>query len=257
LAGSPDPRLTEFAGLAEEFYSALTEENELPARLSDEDRAPFEQRTWAAEDAIDALVDRLDPSSSVDLGIRAKVAEWRYHRREDDLEQDNWIKDLIRSNLAVAGIPATEKNPFWTNRDCPSETPKQCPVYKPDSVTAGEDIAEMRRLSQRYIDAITFEGGAADYTRCFGELVAFGKTVLAKIGKGYSQRDDFVVWANLVLAYDDIYLAELEEESVFGGSIDHNRNHVLKLMFERARETGDQLIVTAQRWNAQQGGANV
>lgn len=143
-------------------------------------------------------------------------------------------------------------------------------VDKPDSVVAGEDIAEMRRLSARYLDALSAQCELADNDprlvracsktdRCLKQLFDFGELVKSKIGKSYLQRDDFVVLANLVLAIDDIYLEQLnEEQECFGaGGIDGNRNEVLRFLMERGREDGDRLIAEATAWRLVHGGADV
>ncbi len=131
---------------------------------------------------------------------------------------------------------------------------------KPDDVAAGEAIAEMRRLSKRYAEAA--ESGKYSFpeaARRHKRLKTFCEKVVAGIGKRYSQRDDFVVWANLILAYDDIYLIQLQDEDELCGSksVEAARNNVLRMLLQRAVETGDQLVEKAARWNAQQGGAHV
>ncbi len=276
--GVVDPRLDEFAALADEFHAALTAELDSTLERSSEEQTLDEKRVHDADDAIDAFVSMLDPKLPADLGIRAKVAEWRYARRDDDLAQDSWIYDLIQANLAVAGIAPLKESPFRVGYDDtriktwvdePDLTPRS--DCKPDSIAAGEDIAELRRLSQRHIEALECEarldGNAPQHketcentSRCLQDLCDFGETLKSKVARCYSQRDGFVVLGNLVVAIDDVYLEGLEEEVAFFGAearIEGHRNGVLRTLIELARKDGDKLVREAACWNASQGGANV
>ncbi|MFT3731119.1 MAG: hypothetical protein QM780_06795 [Hyphomicrobium sp.] len=242
------------------------------------------ERYEQARDVLESYAAELAEKTPKDIGdalVLAKLAD--FHLLDERVNLYN-LKDIapnaLRAILEAHGLAATEETVKSIEckmlaekaaRDATSNLPTN---FKPDSVTAGEDIAELRRLSERNVHTLLHSaklGGVwgtspeckaanDESDRAIKELFDFGEVVNRKIGNSYTQRDDFVVLGNLILAIDDIYLEELEDEIEFFGSeatVDGHRNRALSKMIELARTAGDSLVREAARWNAENGGANV
>lgn len=249
-----------------------------------------EARYDAAGDRFDAARDELKsyaedlasktPKNLKDALVLAKIADFQLVNDRDIIENlSDVAPNALRAILEAHGVQPTSQ----TSRSLECEKlaaaiassgPSATPNFKPDSVIAGEDIAELRRLSAAHEKAHEDCGKLAgtwgsspesvaartQIERSFEELCRFTEAVKQKIGRRYAQRDDFVVLGNLVLAIDTIYVDELNDEVEFfqaAATIDGHRNRALSTMFELARTAGDRLVREAAIWNAEHGDADV
>ncbi len=186
----------------------------------------------------------------------------------DELEYYPSFRRAVECSLRAAALevapPRPQRPPRRSEPDSSSPAPT---VPTPLPVNAGNAIAQIRRTGAAYRASLAHEAGCADDTPAMAKAMAVSdrrldelKTIRNEIFRkrplaehspyDWCQRDDFIVWMELIAAFDQEFWKE-------SAGIHPDCAPVLRKMVERAKECGDDLVEHAQWWTSKNGCANV